>query len=317
MKRVMMEKSLKAVVLGAATTALIASGAISIPANAAPGDKATITVSRTSGLNPDGETITITGSGFLENAPLTSGTRLPLNGTFSGFYVSFGKFQDTWEPSTGAPIGNRKAVQNDGTRTKWLVPAANLASIGGVANGGAELATDGTFTVTLNVSKILLNSSKTLVFDETTIGNYGIYTYGASGANYAPFETYTPILFAQKVEEAISIPLTPAVPVATLGKTISKRVIFAGGKSSLAATTKRDIKKEVPNYKLASKVTITATAGSTVGASDKVARSLAKKRANAIKKYLVAQGVPAEKIVIKTKVSKSGKKPSTKVVATP
>ena len=64
-------------------------------------------------------------------------------------------------------------------------------------------------------------------------------------------------------------------------------------------------------------MSITATAGMTPGASTKVVNRLAQKRANAIKKYLVANGVAADKITIKTKIVKPGKKPSTKVVATP
>ena len=311
-----MNKAFKAMVLGLATSTLVATGAISSPAQAAPGDQATVTVSKTSGLNPDGETITITGAGFVANGASTNGTRPPLAGTFSGFYVSFGKFQDVWRPSASAPSGNRKSVQNDPTRTSWLVPAANLATIGGAAGGGVELATDGTFTITLRVSKTLLNSSQTLIFDESTIGNYGIYTYGASGANYAPFETFTPLTFAPNV-----VPTTSAVgasaEVKTLEKKISKTIAFSSGENKISNSAKRELKKDIENYKIASEVTITATAAMTTGASNKAVKNLAKKRANAIKKYLVKQGVAADKIVIKTKVAKSGAKPSTKVVATP
>lgn len=310
-----MSKNFKAIILSFVTSALVATGAISSPAQAAPGDQATVTVSKTSGLNPDGETITISGAGFVANGSLTNGSRPPLAGTFSGFYVSFGKFQDVWKPSASAPSGNRKSVQNDPTRTSWLVPAANLATIGGAAGGGVVLAADGTFTITLNVSKTLLNPSQTLIFDESTIGNYGIYTYGASGANYAPFETFTPLSFAPKAVVSTSAPV--AAPVNVLKKKISNEVSFAGGNKLVTKSAKRELKKEIANYKIASKVTITATAGATSGVSDKVVKSLAKKRANAIKKYLVAQGIAAEKIVIKAKVAKGGSKPSTKVVAIP
>lgn len=311
-----MNKPFKKILVGLATSALIATGAISAPAQAAPGDQATVTVSKTSGLNPDGETITISGAGFVANGSLTNGTRPPLAGTFSGFYVSFGKFQDVWKPSASAPSGNRKNAQSDPTRTNWLVPVANLATIGGAAGGGVELATDGTFTITLQVSKTLLNSSQTLIFDDSTIGNYGIYTYGASGANYAPFETFTPLTFATNLVSAPSTTGATAV-VKTLDKKISKRVTFSSGENKISNSAKREIKKEIENYKIASEVTITATAAMTAGASNKVVKSLAKKRANAIKKYLVKQGVAPDKIVIKTKVAKSGVKPSTKVVATP
>lgn len=311
-----MKKAFKPIVLGLVTSALVATGAISSPAQAVPGDQATITVSKTSGLNPDGETITITGAGFVANGALTNGTRPPLAGTFSGFYVSFGKFQDVWKPSASAPSGNRKSVQSDPTRTNWLVPAANLATVGGAAGGGVELATDGTFTITLRVSKTLLNSSQTLIFDESTIGNYGIYTYGASGANYAPFETYTPLTFASNVVPTPATTGATAV-VKTLDKKISKKVAFSSGENKISNSAKRELKKEIANYKIASEVTITATAAMTAGASNKVVKNLAKKRANAIKKYLVKQGVAPDKIVIKAKVAKTGKSPSTKIVAIP
>ncbi|MCX6416487.1 MAG: OmpA family protein [Actinobacteria bacterium] len=313
-----MNKAFKTVILSFATSALIATGAISSPAQAAPGDQATVTVSKTSALNPDGETITITGTGFVPNGSLTNGSRPPLAGTFSGFYVSFGKFQDVWKPSASAPSGNRKSVQSDPTRTSWLVPAANLATIGGAAGGGVELATDGTFTITLRVSKTLLNSSQTLIFDESTIGNYGIYTYGASGANYAPFETFTPLSFAANLVPVTSAPAAgTTTAVKALETKISKQVTFASGNKKISNSAKRELKKEIANYKIAAKVTITATAAMTTGASNEVVKNLAKQRANSIKKYLVAQGVESEKIVIKTKIAKPGKKPSTKVVATP
>jgi hypothetical protein len=53
------------------------------------------------------------------------------------------------------------------------------------------------------------------------------------------------------------------------------------------------------------------------GVSEKTVTKLAKNRAAAIKKYLVQQGISASKIVIKTELVKSGKRPTTKVVATP
>lgn len=178
------------------------------------------------------------------------------------------------------------------------------------------MATDGTFTITLRVSKTLLNSSQTLIFDESTIGNYGIYTYGASGANYAPFETYTPLTFASNVVPTPATTGATAV-VKTLDKKISKKVAFSSGENKISNSAKRELKKEIANYKIASEVTITATAAMTAGASNKVVKNLAKKRANAIKKYLVKQGVAPDKIVIKAKVAKTGKSLSTKIVAIP
>lgn len=307
-----MNKLLKASIAGLIATGFVSSGLVTTAANAAPGDQAVVTVSKSTGLNPDGETITITGSGFVANGSLTNGTRPPLAGTFSGFYVSFGKFQDVWRPSASAPSGNRKSAQSDVTRTNWLVPAASLATIGGAAGGGVGLAPDGTFTITLNVSKTLVNNSNTVIFDENTIGNYGIYTYGASGANYAPFETYTPLTFSQPAV------IAPAVAApAKLGTKVANKVQFASGDVILNKAIKRELASKVSDYKIASKVTITSAVGATPGASKETLKAVAKRRAVAIKKYLVSKEVPAEKIVIKTKIVSEGSIPQTRIVAIP
>lgn len=318
-----MKKLIKSLAFGVTASALVISGAISSPANAAsPGDQAVITVSKSTGLNGDGETISINGSGFLPNGALSNGTRPPLLGSFGGVYVTFGKFKESWKPSEGALSGNRLASMSDPERTKWLLPIATANQFGGAAAGAFELPTNGEFQITLKVSKELLGASSALIFDDTTEGNYGIYTYGGSGALYAPFETFTPISFA--VDEEPVNPTSPggqevqsARPTPKLNKMFSREFAFKSGASTLGASAKSSIKSKSADYRLASKVTITANAGMTSGLSRKAVTNLAKNRANAIKKYLVQQGVSASKIVIKTELVKSGKKPTTKIVATP
>jgi hypothetical protein len=125
-------------------------------------------------------------------------------------------------------------------------------------------------------------------------------------------DTIVPISFLKP-----AAPVVAAAPVQKLKAKVSNSVTFAGGNDSVTKLAKRELKKEIANYKISSKVIITASAGATTGASSKVVKSLAKKRANAIKKYLVKQGVSADKIVIKVKVAKAGSKPSTKIVANP
>jgi hypothetical protein len=232
-----MKLQLKALTIGTVSGALILGGLSSLPALAAPGDQAVITVSKSTGLNPDGETITVTGTGFVPDGTLTNATRPPLGPGFGGVYVSFGKFQDVWRPSASAPSANRLLTFADATRTKWLVPAANIAQIGGEAAGGAILAADGTFSVTINVSKIL-SASGTVVFDESTIGNYGIYTQTGGGARYAPFETFTPLTFSVPV-----IPTPTATPTAkpkatqklpTIGSTVKVGKSFSFKKTTSA-----------------------------------------------------------------------------------
>ena len=150
----------------------------------------TVTVSKSDDLNPAGETITVSGSGFLPNAPATSGTRPPLAGQFTGTYIAFGTFLDTWKASEGAPSSARKA---DGVNTKWAMRAPQLASVDPTgAAGGVLLNDDGTFSVTMTVTKGFSGA--------LAEGNYGVYTYPAGGAVYAPFETYTPITFTPAVD---------------------------------------------------------------------------------------------------------------------
>lgn len=178
---------------------LAASGALMAPAIAnaeepvAEVTAPVVTVSKAEGLNPAGETITVTGSGFLPNPPATNGAgRPPLMGKFGGAYVVFGKFADVWRPSESAPKDTREAFD-----TKWAVHESEIQAIGGEKAGAIEVREDGTFETTLNVS-VAAESS-------TIEGNFGVYTYPGGGANYAPFETYTPITFATEAPAVTSV----------------------------------------------------------------------------------------------------------------
>jgi hypothetical protein len=153
----------------------------------------TVIVSKTSDIDPAGESVTVTGTGFFPNGTATNGTRPPLSGRFSGSYVAFGKFADVWKASAGAPTAARNTSD-----VKWAMPAADAASIGSPA---VELNTDGTFEFSLFVRKDYTGAPAT--------GNYGIYTYPGGGAAYDGFETYTPITFAAVV------PSAPEKPTAT------------------------------------------------------------------------------------------------------
>lgn len=197
-------------VLATATAVLLAaSGALMAPAAAfaeeAPAADAvtpSVTVSKTADIDPAGETITVNGSGFLPNAPLTDGVgRPPLAGKFGGAYVAFGKYADAWAPSTGAPAASRKNFA-----TNWAVSAEHVELIGGAAANAIELRPDGTFTASVTVEKTEAA--------ELAEGNFGIYTYAGGGAKYAPFETYTPITFGTEVV-APSAQVTPSVTSAS------------------------------------------------------------------------------------------------------
>ena len=158
------------------------------PVEAAPAPEPVvpaISVSQTTGLE-SGDVVTVTGTGFGPNetgGPL--GTRPPLAGKFSGVYVTFGTFLDTWKPSEAAPSSARKTAPNV---TKWVLDSAGVATVGGPAAGAVAIGADGSFSVEITVTEDFAGA--------LADGNYGIYTYPGSGAVYAPFETYTPLEFA-------------------------------------------------------------------------------------------------------------------------
>jgi hypothetical protein len=142
-----------------------------------------VTLSKAS-FNADGDTVTVTGSGFL---PTVLGTRPPLSGKPAGVYVVFGRFAADWQPSQGAPSTARKGSPASEGGTKWAVLEEDKATVGGDAAGAITLNPDGTFTATLNVKKDFTGAP-----DE---GRYGIYTYAGSGGVSAAYETFTPITF--------------------------------------------------------------------------------------------------------------------------
>lgn len=162
-----------------------------------------VTVSKTSGL-AQGETVTVTGSGFLPSGTATNGARPPLAGKFSGAYVVFGKFADVWKPSAGAPSSARSVIAQ-----KWAVPAESMSTIGGANSGAIELKPDGSFSVDLALT--------TTEAQNLAAGTFGIATYTASGAVYAPFETFTPISFASASDVIVDVPAWVDPPTGSFG----------------------------------------------------------------------------------------------------
>ncbi|RLP74588.1 hypothetical protein D9V32_12945, partial [Mycetocola tolaasinivorans] len=166
-----------------------------------------VTVSKTTGLNRSGETIVVTGTGFVPNttdpANSTTGARPPLAGKFAGAYVTFGKFADVWKASEGAPTSARKVLNG---QQKWAIHQENFADLDALSPGASAsaVAVDaaGNFRAELTVSA-----------DEASdalAGNYGIYTYPSG--KFSGFETATPVSFAPVVVE-------PVVPKVTVSKT--------------------------------------------------------------------------------------------------
>jgi len=138
-----------------------------------------VSVSKATGLDSAGETITVTGAGLVANAPATDGTRPPLAGAFAGAYVVFGYYDgDTWVSAGRTPA-----------YTKWGVHAGDLAKIGGEAAGGIVIGEDGSFSTELSAIE---NA------DAPEGARFGVRTYAAGGSTYAAFNTFTEVTFAEQ-----------------------------------------------------------------------------------------------------------------------
>jgi hypothetical protein len=140
-----------------------------------------VTLSQADGLNPYGDTVTVTGEGFEPDVNISTRPPVPV-GMPTGVYVVFGRFADTWKPSEGAP-GSARTVLDQ----MWPLPAASKAAAEAAFGPNpqyAVLAADGSFEVELDVSLV------------AGPGNFGIYTYAAGGAApNATQETFTPVTF--------------------------------------------------------------------------------------------------------------------------
>jgi len=155
----------------------------------------TVSLSKSTDLAATGEAITVTGSGFVENAPATNGTRQPLPGKFGGAYVVFGYYVgDAWT----------------GVSTKWAVHQDDIASVGGAARGAFAVDSDGAFAAELAASKPASAPDG---------ARFGVRTYAGSGSSYAAFSTFTAVSFAGVVPEPEPEPEPIGSPTVTLDTT--------------------------------------------------------------------------------------------------
>lgn len=161
--------------LGLTTPA--AAAVVPAPAQALAADPA-ISVSKTAGVDPTGETLTVTGTGFDPAGSI--GTRAPLQGQQAGVYVIFGKFLPTWRPSQSAPSTARYVIDQ-----KWAAPGAPPVLAGNPQY--VPLAADGSFTADVSARE-----DSRAPWD----GVYGIYVYPASGASNAAQEVSQAVTFS-------------------------------------------------------------------------------------------------------------------------
>ncbi|MFT4288874.1 hypothetical protein [Nocardioides sp.] len=197
--------------LAAAATAAVAAPALALAAGS-PAQAAdlvpTVQVSKTTVLADGTTTVTVTGTGF--DPSLAIGTRAPLAGQEAGTYVAFGKYAEVWKPSEGASSSSRQNGAT-GTAVKWAIPEPGYTTLSSSA-GAILLAEDGSFTTEITIDKAALDAVAT----DSSLVNYGIYTYPGSGAVQPLYETYTPITFADV------LPATPTVTgTAQVGQTLT------------------------------------------------------------------------------------------------
>jgi hypothetical protein len=166
-----------------------------------------VTVSKTTGIDAAGETVTVTGSGF--NPAANVGTRPPLAGQPTGVYLVFAKIAQPWKPSEGAPSSARTVLDQ-----KWVLPAASRAVLdpAGTNTDYVTLAADGTFSATLDVKSVTDGVA------DCAVDTCGVITYAAGGAVNAAHELFTPLAFTT-VE-----PTEPTTPVDPSGEVTSARL---------------------------------------------------------------------------------------------
>jgi len=176
---------------------------VSVTEVPAPVWEPAVSVSKVSGIDPDGETITVTGSGFDPAANV--GTRPPLAGQQTGVYVVFARIADPWRPSQGAPPAARTVLDQ-----KWVLPPASRAILdpAGTNPQFAPLGADGTFTTTLAVAEVTDGVA------DCAVDTCAVITYAAGGAVNAAHELLTGLSFADDVTTTPPAPTTTSTPPA-------------------------------------------------------------------------------------------------------
>jgi hypothetical protein len=161
----------------AAAVAMALTAAACVPPPTSTTEGAELTVSKSTGLDPAGEVITVTGTGFTTTGNL--GTRPPLYNQPGGVYVVFGSFGESWRPSQG---GSQRQVIDQ----FWALFGSSYDTITALGTGETvQMNTDGSFSVDILVSA-----------EEGTYDTLAIATYAGSGAVNSGEEILVPLEFA-------------------------------------------------------------------------------------------------------------------------
>lgn len=178
---------------------------------AEPAPVPSLAVSKTTGLDPEGDTITITGTDYSTAGRAIYG---PSAGQPAGVYAQIGWLKETWRPSAGAVSGDRsnaysvwaQGVQTQAPYLKWT------------DNG------DGTadFTWTVDVDEATLEAKR------LAGATLAVFTVGAGGVVQAVNELAVPITFADDPAPVPAVDVTVTDALATAGATIEVAAAHLG-----------------------------------------------------------------------------------------
>lgn len=275
-----MKTKIKAIAMSVIAITLIFSGLVTSPAQAA--SPVVLTVSKTTGLLAPNEAVSL------------SVTGIPAG---QGIYIQ------QCATNVATPRPTSAVCRSDFADSLWI--STNPAVFGMGASNAANVQ-----TLNLQSTFTILGTSYNC---EVTQCSLFIRRDHLGGAIDFSLDSVTLLNFTTPTQTPTPTPTQTAV----LAATFTNNLRFASGNSQMTQNQKRALRNRSDDYKIASSVVVTATAGRLIGVSDRFVLALAKNRANAIKAYLVAQGVPAEKISMKTNISRNATKPVTRVVANP
>ena len=172
----------------------------------------TLSVSETTGLDPEGATITVTGEGYSTEALAIYG---PSAGQPAGVYAQVGWLADTWRPSEGAASSDRSNAYS-----VWVQGANEVAPYVKWTDNGDGTA-DFVWEVTID--------QEALAEEEIPGGRLAVFTVGAGGVVQAVNELAVDIAFAEPEPEPEPVgPTLTVAPDADLDPAVENILTVSG-----------------------------------------------------------------------------------------